>query len=76
MAKDPTDRIKPLYFNERTCQVLPMHNNMMQEQLDCLGEFASMKHLKFKKKKTSVMKFDPAKNHDFPPELFQPCFWA
>ena len=66
---DPVDRFKPLTFNERTGHILPVQNTNMQEQLECLERFTTGKHLKIKEKKTNIMKFSFARNHDFPPEF-------
>ena len=41
----------------------------MQVQLNSLERFTSKKVLKIKEQKTNVMKFNVAKNLDFPPEL-------
>ena len=69
LVNDPVDRMKPLNLNERTCQILPSENNLLQEQLDCLERFTSNKLLKIKENKTNVMKFNFSKTNDFPPEL-------
>ena len=69
LVSDPVDRVKPLRFNERTHQILSKESNLLQEQLDSLETFASRKLLRIKEKKTSVMKFNFARGHDFPPEL-------
>ena len=69
LADDPVDRARPLTFNERTRQVLPVENNQMQELLHDLHEFSTNKQLKIKEKKTNVIKFNFSRCHDFPPEL-------
>ena len=69
LVSDPNHRPKPLAFNERTEQVLPIGNNLLQVQLDSLHSFASSKLLKIKEKKSNVMKFNFSRNYDFPPEL-------
>ena len=48
---------------------MPAENNTMQVQLDSLERFTAKKLLKIKEQKTNIMKFNVAKNHDFPPEL-------
>ena len=69
LIDDPVDRPRPLNFNERTLQVLSRENNHLQDDLSSLSVFANKKLLKIKEKKTQVMKFNFARNSDFPPEL-------
>ena len=69
LVSDPAHRPKPLTFNERTEQILPVGNNLLQVQLDSLHAFASSKLLRIKEKKSNVMKFNFSRNYDFPPEL-------
>ena len=69
LVQDPVVRNKPLTHDERTSQALPVDKNVMQAQLDSLKRFTDDKLLKIKEKKTTVMKFNFSKNHDFPPEL-------
>ena len=69
LIDDPVDRPKPLAFNERTGHVLPLEDNLMQDQLDNLKLFADGKLLKIKEKKSNLIKFNFSKNYDFPPEL-------
>ena len=54
---------------KETNLILPSSNNPLQWQLEELKEFAEKKLLKIKEKKTNLMKFNFAKNYDFPPEL-------
>ena len=44
-------------------------SNELQDDLISLSRFTDDKLLRIKEKKTQVMKFNFAKNHDFPPEL-------
>ena len=69
IISDPVDRVRPLAYNERTRQVLSLENNQMQEQLDNLEMFTSLKQLEIKERKTNVMKFNFSRTQDFPPEL-------
>ena len=46
LIDDPVDRPRPLPFNERTGHVLPLEDNLMQDQLDNLKLFADRKLLK------------------------------
>ena len=54
LVDDPVDRVRPLTFNERTRQVLPVENNQMQELLHELHEFSSSKQLKVKGGKRKI----------------------
>ena len=69
LSQDSLERMKPLKHDERTAQILPIENNPLQEQLNCLEKFTSEKLLKIKEKKTTIMKFNFSKIHDFPPEI-------
>ena len=69
LVPDPVERMRPFTHDERTGQVLPAENNNMQVQLDSLERFTAKKLLKIKEQKTNIMKFNVARNHDFPPEL-------
>ena len=69
LVSDPVIRPKPLNFDERNHQILPVENNPLQQELNSLQQFASDKLLKIKEKKTCLMKFNFSRNHDFPPEL-------
>ena len=48
---------------------MPAEKNLMQVQLNSLESFTTKKLLKIKEQKTTIMKFNVAKNDDFPPEL-------
>ena len=74
LLSDPVDRVRPLDYNERTRQVLPLENNQMQELLNNLEMFTSQKQLKIKERKTNVIKFNFSRTQDFPPELGIPGF--
>ena len=74
LLSDPVDRVRPLDYNERTRQVLPLENNQMQELLNNLEMFTSQKQLKIKERKTNVIKFKFSRTQDFPPELDIPGF--
>ena len=74
LVSDPVVRTRPLNLNERTGHVLPIENNVMQEQLDLLENFCYKKHLKIKESKTNLIKFNTAKTLDFPPEVKVPGF--
>ena len=62
LIEDPVER-------PRTMQVIAREHNTLQDDLSSLSEFASKKLLKIKEKKTQVMKFNFARNSDFPPGL-------
>ena len=69
LMNDPVERQRPLSFNERNQQILPIENNPLQFELNNLKEFTTAKLLKIKEKKTNLMKFNFSRNYDFPPEL-------
>ena len=70
LVKDAITRQKPLTFNERTCQVLPSENNLLQFYLKDAENFTSQNKMKMNPKKTKIIKFNKSRKHDFPPELF------
>ena len=69
LTDDPVHRASPLNFNERTRQVLPVEDNVMQELLINLENFTSDKQLRIKERKTNVIKFNFSRTQDFPTEL-------
>ena len=69
LIDDPVERPRPHNFNERTMQVMAREHNTLQDDLSSLSEFSCKKLLKIKENKTQVMKFNFARNSDFPPEL-------
>ena len=69
LVQDPTMRQKPLNFNEKTCQVLPRENNLLQLYLEEAENFTVQNKMKINPKKTKIIKFNKSRRHDFPPEL-------
>ena len=69
LINDPVERQRPLSFNERNQQIVPIGNNPLQLELNNLKEFTTAKLLQIKEKKTNLMKFNFSRNYDFPPEL-------
>ena len=69
LDNDPVTREYPLTYSERTSQILSPAKNYLQESLDELYDFTSRKLMKLKEKKTNIMKFNTARNSDFPPEI-------
>ena len=69
LVQDTSQRPKPLDFNERTCQVLPPQNNLLQHYLDDAEEFTSQNKMKINPTKTKIIQFNKSRKHDFPPEL-------
>ena len=69
LAPDPTMRPKPLNFHERTEQVLPSKNNLLQYYMDDTENFAQSDKLVINKQKCKVMTFNKSRKRDFPPEI-------
>ena len=69
LAQETRMKMKPLDFNERTCQVLPTNQNVLQHYLDEAEIFTKENGMKINSKKTKVIKFNKSTKHDFPPEM-------
>ena len=60
---------QPLNYNERTCQVLPKEENLLQYYLEDAEKFTQDNKMRINSKKTKIMKFNKSRKHDFPPKL-------
>ena len=69
LVPDPEDRQRPLNYNERTCQILPAQNNLLQFYLDDAEKFTMENKMKINPRKTKVLSFNKSRQYDFPPEL-------
>ena len=69
LIKDTAVRPFPLSYNERTEHILPLEDNILQDQLNSLNVFTKDKLLRIKEKKSNLMKFNFSRNYDFPPEF-------
>ena len=70
LVQDNITRQKPLNYNERTCQVLPSQDNLLQLYLEEAEKFTFQNKMKLNPKKTKIIKFNKSRKHDFPPEVF------
>ena len=70
LVPDATIRSRPLNFNERTCQMLPNENNLLQLYLNDAENFMVKNKMKINPRKTKVIKFNKSRKNDFPPELY------
>ena len=69
LTDDPVDRPKPLNFHERTSQILPAENNLLQYYLSDTEDFTTSNLMKINNKKSKVMLFNKSRKWDFPPEF-------
>ena len=69
LIPDPVVRPKPLNYHERTCQVLPSQNNLLQFYLDDTEKFTMENKMKVNPKKTKVISFNKSRKFDYPPEV-------
>ena len=69
LIDDPETRPKPLNFHERTQQILPATNNLLQYYLDDTEVFTNKNKMKINAKKSKVILFNKARKWDFPPEV-------
>ena len=69
LINDPINRQRPLNYHERTMQVLPPENNLLQYYLDDTEKFTRENRMKISPKKSQVILFNKSRNWDFPPEV-------
>ena len=69
LVQDIRRKMQPLSYNERTGQVLPRQDNLLQHMLDDGEQFTLRNKMKINSKKTKIIKFNKSRRHDFPPEL-------
>ena len=69
LVPDTTDRPKPLNYTERTCQILPSENNLLQLYLNDAEDFMTRNKMKINPNKTKIIKFNLSRKNDFPPEF-------
>ena len=70
LVPDTTIRPRPLNNNERTGQIIPSENNLLQLYLNDAEDFMVKNKMKINSKKTKIMKFNKSRKNDFPPELY------
>ena len=64
-----TTRPKPLTFSERTEQILPDNNNLLQMFMRDMENFATSNNMKINSSKTKIMKISRVTRMDFPLEI-------
>ena len=69
LRPDISVRPQPLAYAERTKQILPSSNNMLQMYLEDIEKFAYTNNMKINSSKTKVMKFSRSTSLDFPLEV-------
>ena len=69
LIKDPIERQRPLNLHERTGQVLPAKDNLLQYYLEDTEKFTVENKMKMNPKKTKIISFNKSRKGDFPPEL-------
>ena len=70
LTKDPVKRPNPVNFHERTGQILPPENNLLQFYLDDAEKFTDENKMMINHKKTKIMLFNNSRKYDFPPEVY------
>ena len=66
LTNDPAERLN---FHERTNQILPAENNLLQYYLSDTEDFTKSNLMKINSKKSKVMLFNKSRKWDFPPEV-------
>ena len=69
LAPDTVQRARPLNYSERTCSVLPVENNLLQNYLNDAEKYAEDNKMKINPKKTKIVSFNKSRKYDFPPEM-------
>ena len=70
LVPDTRVRPQPLNFDERSCQVIPSEDNLLQLYLNDAEKFMALNKMKMNPKKTKVLKFNKSRKYDFPPEVY------
>ena len=69
LISDPVKRERPLNFHERTGQILPPENNLLQYFINDAEKFVAENKMVINSKKTKVIYFTKSRKWDFPPEV-------
>ena len=69
LKPDPISRPRPLNYHERTGQVFPAQNSLLQKQLIRVENFTLQNQMKINSSKSKIMIFNKSKKYDFPPEF-------
>ena len=62
--------VRPLTYHNRTSQILPQEENILQTQMDQLRDFTEENEMRINSKKTKIMLFNTSKKNDFHPQIF------
>ena len=65
----PSNQPRPLNYHERTSQVLPSENNLLQYFLEDTEKFTTENKMKVNSKKTKVLLFNKSRKYDFQPRV-------
>ena len=65
LTPDTVERARPLNYSERTCSVLPVENNLLQEYLNDAEKFAEDNKMKINPNKTKIVSFNKSRKYDF-----------
>jgi hypothetical protein len=60
---------RPLTYHNRTGQMLPQEENILQTQMNQLRDFTKRNEMRINSKKTKIMLFNTSKKHDFHPQI-------
>ena len=69
LVSDPVNRPQPYNYRERTQQILPPENNLLQFYLNDAEKFTKDNKMIINPTKSKVMLFNKSRKWDFPPEL-------
>ena len=69
LIPEPITRPRPHNFHERTCQILPKENNLLQYYINDTEDFVERNKLVINKQKTKIISFTKSRKWDFPPNL-------
>ena len=61
--------VRPLTYHNRTSQILPQEENILQTQMDQLRDFTEENEMRINSKKTKIMLFNTSKKNDFHPQI-------
>ena len=65
----PNNQPRPMNYHERTSQVLPSENNLLQYFLEDTEKFTTDNKMKVNSKKTKVLLFNKSRKYDFQPRV-------
>ena len=70
LTNDDEEKLEvPLTYHNRTNEILPPDESLVQKQLSEISKYVEENEMKVNIKKTKVMLFNTAKKHDFTPAL-------